>query len=175
MGVPLSGLAAWVLWRSIYLAKIPGRRKKLQIAMDWISEWLFPRDITVLDIRRTTPLKRAHYRPGDIVFRQGEIGDSFYMIQTGMVEILRENDGGPEQRLGIRTAGESFGEVAIMKGIPRTATVRCLTSVNLIMLSRQDFSTLVGSSHMFRHQIDETLAALTEDLVQTESNAPENL
>jgi len=150
LGFNISGIMAWVLWRFIYLAKVPGLRNKIQIGLDWILEWLFPHDITMIDVRRTTQLKRAHYRQGDIVFRQGDLGDHFYIIQSGEVEVLRQEDGIPERRLAVRSTGDSFGEVAIMKGIARTATVRCLTSLDVIMVTRQDFSMLVGSSEPFK-------------------------
>jgi NADH dehydrogenase len=47
MGTHFSGLLAWFLWRGLYLSKIPGLEKKLRVAMDWILDLLFPRDITL--------------------------------------------------------------------------------------------------------------------------------
>jgi NADH dehydrogenase len=161
MGINVSGLPAWFLWRSVYLAKIPGLRNKVQIGLDWLLEWLFARDITMMDVRRTTQLRRAHYRPGEVIFHQGDLGDHFYILQSGEVEILQTEDGGGERRLAIRSAGESFGELALLKGIPRTSTVRCMTAVDVIMLTRQDFSTLVGSSKRFKTQMDQEVAALS--------------
>jgi NADH dehydrogenase len=48
-GLRLSGFAAWVLWRAVYLAKLPGLEKKVRVCLDWVLELFFPRDIAVTD------------------------------------------------------------------------------------------------------------------------------
>ena len=79
-GVHIAGFFAWLLWRAIYLAKVPGLRCKVRVAIDWALDLLFPRDIAKIDLRRTEQLARAHFREGDVIVRQGEIGDHFYII-----------------------------------------------------------------------------------------------
>ena len=49
-----SGLLAWLMWRGIYLGKLPGTEKKIRVLLDWIVEFFFPRDI-VLTQRVSTP------------------------------------------------------------------------------------------------------------------------
>jgi NADH dehydrogenase len=142
-GLKLSGFIPWYLWRSVYLAKMPGLRSKVRIAMDWTLELLFPQDITMINVKQTEQLKRAHFRQGELIIREGEVADHFYLIESGEVEIVHEEPGGHAQRLGIRRAGTSFGEIGLLNGVPRTATVRCLTAVDVIKLSRQDFLSLV--------------------------------
>jgi len=44
-GLRFSGLFAWLLWRAIYLAKLPGLERKVHVLADWIVELFFPRDI----------------------------------------------------------------------------------------------------------------------------------
>jgi NADH dehydrogenase len=43
--VRFSGLLAWLMWRAIYLAKLPGRERKVRVLVDWVIELFFPRDI----------------------------------------------------------------------------------------------------------------------------------
>jgi NADH dehydrogenase len=43
--VRFSGLLAWAMWRGIYLSKLPGLERKIRVAMDWVVELFFPRDI----------------------------------------------------------------------------------------------------------------------------------
>ncbi len=53
MGVKLSGFAAWFLWRTIYLMKMPGWSRRLRIALDWTADLFFRRDYVQLGIHRT--------------------------------------------------------------------------------------------------------------------------
>jgi NADH dehydrogenase len=48
-GFRFSGLLAWLMWRAIYWSKLPGLEKKLRVLLDWITEFLFPRDIVLTD------------------------------------------------------------------------------------------------------------------------------
>jgi CRP-like cAMP-binding protein len=71
---------------------------------------------------------------GTEVIRQGDNGDGFYIIESGSAEVLIEGF-----TVGILDAGESFGERALLRDVPRTASVRSLTPMQLLMLSREDF------------------------------------
>jgi NADH dehydrogenase len=150
----IAGLAAWWLWRGVYWSKLPGIRCKLRVALDWTLDLVFPRDITKVALDRTQQLDRAHFRAGDTIIRQGEIGDRFYVIESGDVEVLRDQPGRPQERVAVRGAGESFGEIALVRDSLRTATVRCLTPVDVVSFTRRDFQTLLASSRQFRAQIE---------------------
>jgi CRP-like cAMP-binding protein len=71
---------------------------------------------------------------GSAVFSQGDPGDGFYVIRDGTAEV--EVDGAQVRRLG---PGESFGEVALVHDVPRTATVRAETELELLRLDRDVF------------------------------------
>jgi NADH dehydrogenase len=159
-GWKISGFFAWVLWRGVYLMKLPGLPCKVRVALDWIMELVFPRDITKIEVQRTEHLKRAHFQKGDVIVREGEIGDRFYIIESGEVKIVHREPGKPEQELAFRSAGDSFGELALLKDAPRAATVRCVTAVDVIIFNRKDFLTLVGSYHLFRRHMNNEASAV---------------
>jgi hypothetical protein len=76
LGVRLSGILAWVMWRAIYLGKMQTLARKVQIAFDWAWELFFSRDIVELSPRATGRVPRAHYELGNYVFRQGDFADN---------------------------------------------------------------------------------------------------
>jgi len=157
LGINFSGFVAWWFWRSVYWMKLPGMRAKARVGLDWAMDVIFPRDITKLDLSRTQRLRRAHYKAGETIVRQGEVGDRFYIIDSGEVEVIREESGQEPQRLATQGAGESFGEIALIEDTPRTATVRCLTAVDVLCFSRDDFQALMSSYTPMREVINESM------------------
>jgi CRP-like cAMP-binding protein len=80
---------------------------------------------------RLTPVRA---RAGEELVRRGDRGDRFYVVDAGEVEILL--DGEPPRREG---PGSYFGEIALLRDVPRTATVRAATDVELFVLDRDEF------------------------------------
>ena len=76
---------------------------------------------------------------GATIIRQGEPGERFYVIASGTVEILM--DGLPVRRLG---PGDWFGELALLRDTPRTATVVALDDVDLRSIEREHFLAVVA-------------------------------
>jgi MFS family permease len=79
-------------------------------------------------------LTRVQAAAGEIVFRQGDHGDRFYIVDSGEIEI--EVDGREANVLG---AGDHFGEIALLRDIPRTATARARKETELYALDRDAF------------------------------------
>jgi MFS family permease len=84
--------------------------------------------------RLAKALTPVHVIAGSTVFLQGQKGDLFYVIRSGSAEV--EADG---RRLRVLGPGASFGEIALIRDVPRTATVRALTDVELVALERDVF------------------------------------
>jgi len=85
-------------------------------------------------------LEHALYEPGQTVFGEGEPGEYFYVVQSGRAEVVR--DGGVIRRLG---AGDGFGEIALLRDQPRSATVRASEESPLVVgrLRRSAYLTAV--------------------------------
>jgi MFS family permease len=83
-----------------------------------------------------------HREGGETIVRAGEVGDRFYVVGAGELEVTV--DGRPTRRL---TAGDGFGEIALLRDVPRTASVTAKTAVDLYGLDRDRFvSAVTGSS-----------------------------
>ena len=96
-------------------------------------------------------LVRERFPPGAVVIREGEPGESFYLVASGQAEVIV---GG--QRRNILGGGTYFGEIALLFDRPRMATVRALTPLDVLKLHRQDFEALVVAT------LDKVAAVLEE-------------
>ncbi len=171
-GLKISGLLAWMMWRSVYWSKLPSWVSRVRVGLDWLLDLFFPRDLTKFETRRTETLAVSHYRAGDSIVAQGERGDCFYVIQKGRVEILRRGDDGVERKLAEKGEGDSFGETALLTDAPRNATVRCLTAVDVLTFRRADFKKLVASYGVLRVQMERDLERHAVEPLATVAAAP---
>jgi CRP/FNR family transcriptional regulator len=103
------------------------------------------------------------YRDGEIIIRQGDVGDRMYVIQAGRVEILVERDG--EQNV-IRTAGEGelIGEMAIFDHAARSATVRAAGEVRLLTVDRKNFLRRVHEDPSLAVRVVQTMSRRIREL-----------
>jgi uncharacterized protein YhbP (UPF0306 family) len=88
-------------------------------------------------------LESVQVGAGQVIVRQGAPADKFFIIVDGSVEVVHE-DG--ERTLTVLRGGEFFGEIAILRDSPRTATVRALTPTSLLAMDRDTFRGLVAQA-----------------------------
>jgi serine phosphatase RsbU (regulator of sigma subunit) len=89
-------------------------------------------------------LRPIELEPDTVLFREGDLGDKFYIILKGQVEIIKALGTGDEQVLDRRGPGGFFGEMSLL--LPdnlRTASIRTRTPVKMMEMSRADFDTLL--------------------------------
>lgn len=90
-------------------------------------------------------LSRIHMRrigPGEIVFRAGDPGDALYIIAIGNVEVLpagHDDTTCASRPIATLDQGHAFGEMALLVGGPRTATIRAVTATELLVIGKDDF------------------------------------
>ena len=84
---------------------------------------------------------QVHIEPGTELMRQGDPGDRFYLIADGRAGVAVDG-----RHLVTLTAGDFFGEIALLRDVPRTATVTALTDVEVLALDRDDFLSAVAAS-----------------------------
>ena len=82
---------------------------------------------------------------GDIIFSEGEIGTEMYIIQSGTVELLKEI-GGSTRVLSTLEKGDFFGEMTVLEDLPRTASARAKTDVELVRINGATFDAMLKSN-----------------------------
>lgn len=154
-GIRLKGFLGWVMWRGVYWAKLPSASRKTHVGIDWLLGLFMQPELSQVNLARTQAVNRVHYEPGQIIFKQGEIGDFFYMILDGEVEVLHQRPNEEARVVNHHGKGVYFGETSLLTGEPRNATVRCTTAVDLIALGRDDFSVLTRSWLQLAQNVEE--------------------
>ena len=96
------------------------------------------------------------FAPGEQIMREGDVGDSFYALSSGQVDIVKD-----ERLVNTIGRGSYFGEVALLMEVPRTATVTARTPVRAFRLEREGFDRLVGDAFrrgtLISHAVTEEL------------------
>jgi NADH dehydrogenase len=173
LGVRVSGFIAWVLWRAIYLAKLPSFARKLEVLVDWTWTALFSPNIVQLQTSRTATVGLAHYAPGEFIFHKGDPAGNVFAIRSGTAGVYLDESAHP---IVILKPGEHFGEEAQQGNGHRVhgASVKAETPLDLLTIRRNDFERVTQSVTSLRAMTQRSEAALTgyEALMTTAKEQP---
>ena len=162
LGMNISGFAAWWIWRTIYLMKLPGWGRRLKVASSWSLDLLLPPELVELKLSSSIGITQEHFEPGETIFCQGDIGDRIYIIVSGEAEVVKQVED-REITLARVGPGEYFGEMALLSKSTRQATVRCLSPMNAMSLAKREFGLL--SSYL--PEVRETLQNVMNKRVES--------
>ncbi len=93
--------------------------------------------------RVVAKLEPRHYPPGELVFRQGDDGDGLYVVQSGAVEVSLHPYSGFPQTLAVLGPDECFGEMSLLTGQKRSASVRALVQSAILRLRKEHWDDLL--------------------------------
>jgi putative ABC transport system ATP-binding protein len=105
---------------------------------------LTPRQLTDVAEHMT----KRHYAAGETIIREGESGEEFFLISDGEVDVVRA-----DREIARMGPGDFFGEVALLSGEPRNATVVAVDAVDTYVLGKTNFETAIATSQSFRDQL----------------------
>ncbi len=111
--------------------------------------------------------RKVEYPPNTILLHEGDFGNCLYVVTEGRLQILKSLGTSAEYILGVRGPGEYVGEMYLFNpGRVRTASVRCLSRVQLLEISTEDFEALLNR----RPELEYALACgITQRLLDTET------
>ena len=98
----------------------------------------------ILEISRVA--RRQRYDRDDVVFYQGDPGDTFYVILQGQVKVSVSSSEGQEAILVMLDAGDSFGEFALLDEQPRSATIQATRPTEVIAIRKEEFHRIIRQS-----------------------------
>ncbi len=96
--------------------------------------------------------------PGQILFRQDDAGESFYIIRQGEVDVIARKEGGPETKVATLKAGDFFGEMSALTGQPRTATIRAAADLACVEIGKEDLAGVFKTDPAIMEKISRVVA-----------------
>lgn len=87
-------------------------------------------------------MKTVSYKKGEAIIEEGTLSDCAYIIEKGSVEVSKNRPDGQTQVLGTLRESEIFGEMGLIDGLPRSATVIALEDCVVSILSQETFNNL---------------------------------
>lgn len=131
---------------------------------DLLRQVTYFENFTDLEVRQLIEIGyRKRLKASEILFNEGEVGDAFYIILTGSVEVFVEKI---HKYLTTLEAGKFFGELALLLGIPRTATVRAIEDTMLFVINKKSFEKLLKEQPELSEVIIKEFGKHQEELVQ---------
>ena len=99
------------------------------------------------------------FNPGDIIFREGETGDAWFTLYKGEVEVLKQSESGDKV---IKAIGphSCFGEIAVLDGLPRSATIRVAKESVVFRIPLDKFTTLINSNDLVAYKLIKQMAIM---------------
>jgi putative ABC transport system ATP-binding protein len=102
--------------------------------------------VQLTDVAERT--KKRRFIVGDVIIREGDAGDDFFLISDGNVDVIRQ-----DREVATLGQGDFFGEAALISGEPRNATVVARTDLETYVLGKSDFRAAIEASASFREQL----------------------
>jgi CRP-like cAMP-binding protein len=118
------------------------------------------RELSVLAER----LVPAPFAAGDVITRQGAVAHWLYLLTSGEAEVWLDAEGAPRRHVATLGAGTVFGEMGMMTGEPRSATVTAKTDVECYRLDKAGFEDIIRSRPAIAEEVSRVLAARASGL-----------
>lgn len=130
-------------------------------------ESLDPADIKQL----TQIIEVREYAAGDVLFEEGDVGDAWYALYRGKVDVIKAAGSG-EQEIHPLEAGACFGEIAILDGQPRSATIKAIDDSIVFRIARTAFEQLLAEDNPVANKL---LHHIAVSLAKTARSTTERL
>lgn len=139
-----------------------GKKEDISGNTDWLSEMIASETFNKLSSEKIASLlmklEALPVKSGDVVIRQNDPGDYYYVIKEGSFNVSRKDGQGRVEILNELKAGNVFGEESLVSGTKRNASIVAMTDGKLMRLSRADFDDLLKKPLLTYVTVDEASA-----------------
>jgi CRP/FNR family cyclic AMP-dependent transcriptional regulator len=91
-------------------------------------------------------MKRIHFKANSNVIKEGDLGDCAYIVEVGSLEVSTNNAMNEKHILGKLQVNDIFGELGLIDGLPRSATVKTIENCTLNVLTKESFNKMVKNN-----------------------------
>ena len=158
MGVKMSGIFAWFVWRGFYMIMLPGMVTRLRVSLNWLLDYFVPRNIVQVEQARTHACRYIHVRAGAVLFRPNEIVQGLYTVISGRMEsrVHANNHSTQDDKDYVRVlnAGDHWGERVIDSKRNTIGQLKALEDSVLMLTERETFSRLRDGLPAMREYFD---------------------
>ena len=142
VGVRLSGLIAWMLWRFLYIGILPGFATRLRVALNWAFDYFLPRSIVQIANRNDTATLYKYFAKGDVLSSPGQRVDGFYTVIVGCLESRVPDQEAGEDFVRILGPGDHWGERSLAEDTTTIGTLTAVEDTRVMVLRGRDFRNL---------------------------------
>lgn len=114
-------------------------------------------DADIEELAQSTRIQ--DYKAGQIIVIEGRVGAAFFILVSGSVEVIKRRGQADEAVLAILQAGDIFGELATMRHVPRSASVRALQDSRCLVIRRADFEAYISKFPEVVAKVESTLTS----------------
>ncbi|ETD86327.1 FAD-dependent oxidoreductase [Rhodobacter capsulatus] len=149
-GRNITGFPAWFIWRSYYLALLPGIGTRIRVMINWSLDLLGARSLVQLRTYQKPPMRHVYFRAGDRIYQAGDRSDGFYTVISGAVQMVRTDPDTGEMTTRVIGPGGHFGERLILGATRRKTSVHVIEDTKVLVMNRAEFLMLAESFEAFR-------------------------
>ncbi len=143
-GLRVTGFLAWLIWRIAYIGMLPGMATRIRVGFDWLFDYFMPRTIVYMAESDRPATRYLNYAKGEVVQYANELPAGFYIVLSGRLEQVLQNDAGEPARSELRT-GDSWGSRALREKRLTHGRITVLEDCKLLLVRSEDFQRLRGA------------------------------
>ena len=119
-------------------------------------------------------MKRLYFKADSEVVSEGDFGDCAYIVESGRLEVSKANEQNDKQVLGQLKENDIFGELGLIDGLPRSATVTALENCTIKVLTKESFNSLTSTNPKALMPIFKVLASRLRSTLRLVSSTPDH-